>query len=73
MIVYIFLLTKIVVDAQLVYDVLTQFAEVTECHLTYGCYDVVVRIEVESNQRVKEIIDNVRKYTASRMTLVVQE
>lgn len=51
---------------------LKQVEGVSETYLTYGSYDIIVKVEADSEQKVKEIIfSQLRKIEEVRSTLTL--
>lgn len=60
-----------------VLDDLMKIPEVTEAYVVYGTYDIVIKIETDSLEKIREIVTNrVRKLPDIRTTvtmIVVEE
>ncbi|MGC9012310.1 Lrp/AsnC ligand binding domain-containing protein [Thermogladius sp. KZ2Tp1] len=55
-----------------VLDELYKIPEVTEAYIVYGTYDVVVKIESESLEKIREIVTNkIRKLPDIRTTITM--
>jgi DNA-binding Lrp family transcriptional regulator len=53
---------------------LRRIAGVSEAYLAYGVYDIVVKVEAETQERVKDIIfSRIRKLDDVRSTLTLVE
>lgn len=59
-------------SAKVVLDELKRIAEVTEARLPSGAYDIIVRVEANSIERVKGVIMMIRRIegVSSSLTLV---
>lgn len=59
-------------SAKVVLDELKRIAEVTEARLPSGAYDIIVRVEANSIERVKGVIMKIRRIegVSSSLTLV---
>ncbi len=61
------------VERNTLIDQLADIKEVTEIHRTYGVYDLVIRIETENANQIKDItIKSIRrlKYVNKTMTMI---
>lgn len=53
-------------------DELTKIEGITEVCLVYGIYDVVAKVEVESMDKLQEVITNIRRMNVrTTQTLIV--
>jgi DNA-binding Lrp family transcriptional regulator len=53
---------------------LGRIAGVSEAYLAYGVYDIVVKVEAETQERVKDIVfSRIRKLDGVRSTLTLVE
>jgi len=55
-----------------VFEKLKNMNEVTEVHVVYGVYDVVVKVEADSMDKLKDFVTNtIRKLPKVRSTLTM--
>ena len=55
-----------------VFEKLKNMSEVTEVHVVYGVYDVVVKVEADSMDKLKDFVTNtIRKLPKVRSTLTM--
>jgi len=50
---------------------LRKLNNVTEVHPVYGAYDIVVKVEAETIDQLKEVISSIRKLDKIRSTLTM--
>ncbi|BAB65283.1 MULTISPECIES: Lrp/AsnC family transcriptional regulator [Sulfolobaceae] len=55
-----------------VFERLKSMSEVTEVHVVYGVYDIVVKVEADSMDKLKDFVTNtIRKLPKVRSTLTM--
>ena len=55
-----------------VFERLKSMGEVTEVHVVYGVYDIVVKVEADSMDKLKDFVTNtIRKLPKVRSTLTM--
>lgn len=54
-----------------VYDAIKDIEGVVETTIVYGVYDIVLKTETEADNRLKEIIDEIRKVDKIKTTLTL--
>lgn len=54
-----------------VYEAIKDIEGVVETTIVYGVYDIVLKTETEADNRLKEIIDEIRKVDKIKTTLTL--
>jgi DNA-binding Lrp family transcriptional regulator len=58
-------------DEEKVYNALTNMEGVVETHIVYGVYDIVAKVRAEDTEKLRTIVENIRKKAGLRSTLTL--
>lgn len=67
---YVLISTEIGAEAS-VLESLRSMSEVVEGYIIYGIYDIIAKLNVENEEKLKEVVTNIRRIEGVKSTLTI--
>lgn len=68
---YVLISTEIGAEGR-VLDRLQEFTEIEEAYIIYGIYDILVKINLKDESKLREIVTKIRRIEGVKSTLTIQ-
>ena len=67
---YVLISTEIGAEAS-VLEILRSMSEVEEGYIIYGIYDIIAKLNVENEEKLKEVVTSIRRIEGVKSTLTI--